>query len=137
MDYTALRPMSGAGSHGAPFFLEGVIVCWRFADLLEVTLGENLAHFDDLVVVTSHEDRQTAAVCRRHSVRCVPTDAIRGRWRDAFNKGAAINIGLDTSRTAAGCCTSTPTLCCRTASARCWPRSGWSPSACMERTAST
>ena len=93
MDYTALRPTAG-GSHGAPLFLEGVIVCRQFADLLEVTLGENLGHFDDLVVVTSHEDHQTAAVCQRHSVECVRTDAICGRWGDAFNKGAAINIGL-------------------------------------------
>ncbi len=79
---------------GAPLFLEGVIVCRHFDDFLEETLAENLAHFDDLVVVTSHDDRRTPDACHRHSVHCVATDALDARWRDDFNKGAAVNVGL-------------------------------------------
>jgi hypothetical protein len=100
MDYfqtAACSPLATGHSplaQGAPLFLEGVIVCWQFDDFLEETLGKNLGHFDDLVVVTSHDDRRTPEVCRRHSVHCVATDVLDGSWDARFNKGAAINIGL-------------------------------------------
>lgn len=73
--------------------LEAITVCVDYADFLEVTLQHNLHHFDEFVVVTSHEDKATQAVCERHGVICVVTDSITERG-DGFNKGNAINIGL-------------------------------------------
>lgn len=79
---------------GNALFLEGVTVSVNYADFLDVALSHNLAHFDEFVVVTSHEDRATQRVCARHSVTCVVTDVFTERPGDAFNKGLALNLGL-------------------------------------------
>ena len=89
------EPRKAYGStleHGVRY-LEGVTVCVNYADFLEVTLTHNLGHFDDFVVVTHHDDKDTQEVCNRHSVRCVLTDVMYER-QEQFNKGAAINVGL-------------------------------------------
>lgn len=75
------------------FCLEAVIVCDRYHDFLRHTLPANKFHFDRVVVVTSPEDRETRRICEFYHVECIPTDAIRSRWKE-FHKGEAINIGL-------------------------------------------
>jgi hypothetical protein len=73
--------------------LEAVTVSVGFDDFLDVALALNHPHLDNLIVVTSHEDRATQQVCLKHSVTCVPTDLHRKNGR-CFNKGAAINAGF-------------------------------------------
>jgi hypothetical protein len=73
--------------------LAAVVTCVGYADILRETLHQNLPHLDDLVVVTSYDDTQTQQVCGRFNVTCVPTDVMH-RDGAAFNKGAAINVGL-------------------------------------------
>jgi hypothetical protein len=73
--------------------LEAVTVCVGFDDMLDVAIGVNHPHLDTLIVVTSHFDRLTQAVCHKHGVQCVQTDLFHKNGR-AFNKGAAINAGM-------------------------------------------
>jgi hypothetical protein len=73
--------------------LEAVTVSVGFDDLLDVTLTLNHPHVDNFIVVTSHEDRQTPKVCKKHGAICVPTDLVRKNGRQ-FNKGAAVNAGF-------------------------------------------
>lgn len=73
--------------------VQAVTVCVNFADILEHTLINNLAHFDYLVVVTSHKDRATQALCRKMSIQCVKTDDFYHEGAN-FNKARGINIGL-------------------------------------------
>jgi hypothetical protein len=73
--------------------LEAVTCCVGFDDLLDHTLGLNHPHLDTMIVVTSHDDRKTQAVCRKHSATCVQTDLFYKNGRN-FNKGAAINAGF-------------------------------------------
>lgn len=73
--------------------IEGVIVCKDYSDFLEHTLPENMEHFDRLVVVTSHEDHKTKAICDKYSIECVRTSCMTEDG-DNFNKGRAINLGL-------------------------------------------
>jgi len=73
--------------------LEAVTVCAGFDDLLDVTLGLNHPHLDTLIVVTTHADRATQAVAKKHGAICVQTDLFAKNGR-AFNKGAAINAGF-------------------------------------------
>lgn len=73
--------------------LEIVTTCVGFDDLLDITLGLNHAHADTMIVVTSHGDRATQAVARKHGAICVLTDRFRHRGRH-FNKGAAINAAF-------------------------------------------
>jgi glycosyltransferase involved in cell wall biosynthesis len=74
--------------------LEGVTTCIGFDDLLDHTLTINHPHFDTMIVVTSHDDKKTHAVARKHGVFCVQTDLFKKNGRN-FNKGAAINAGFD------------------------------------------
>jgi hypothetical protein len=73
--------------------LEAVTVCVGFDDLLDLTLELNHPHLDTLIVVTSHADRATQAVARKHGAICVETDLFGKNGRH-FNKGAAINAGF-------------------------------------------
>lgn len=77
--------------------LEVVVVCRDYADFLAQTLPFNIAHVDRLVVVTSHDDTATKSVCQKWSVECVVTDAFTEKG-DAFNKGSAVNIGIQSLR---------------------------------------
>lgn len=73
--------------------LEAVTVSVGFDDLLDVTLGLNHPHLDTMIVVTSHDDTLTHAVCAKHGAFCVQTDLFKKNGRN-FNKGAAINAGF-------------------------------------------
>jgi hypothetical protein len=73
--------------------LEGVTVSVGFDDLLDVTLGLNHPHFDQMIVVTSHDDKRTQSVARKHGAHCVTTDLFFKNGR-TMNKGAAINAGM-------------------------------------------
>ncbi len=73
--------------------LEAVTVCVNYSDFLAETLPANMLYFDRIVVVTSHADKATQALCERLSVPCVVTDVMYERG-DKFNKGKAINMGL-------------------------------------------
>jgi hypothetical protein len=73
--------------------LEAVTVCLNYADFLEHTIRHNQAHFDDWVVVTMKEDKDTRTVCDRYGVRNVFCPHIT-RGDSAFNKALAINQGL-------------------------------------------
>jgi hypothetical protein len=74
--------------------LEAVTTCVGFDDLLDVTLSLNHSQVDTMIVVTTHGDRKTQRVARKHGVMCVQTDLF-GRHGRKFNKGAAINAGFD------------------------------------------
>jgi glycosyltransferase involved in cell wall biosynthesis len=73
--------------------IEAVIVCANYADFLAHSLPDNISHFDRIVVVTTHDDKQTQDLCRKFSVDCFPTDVFFEDG-DKFNKGRAINYGL-------------------------------------------
>lgn len=90
-----LGPCPAAGTTVTPLVqhLEAMTVCVDYADFLDESLSHNLHHFDEFVVVTSHEDRATQNVCARHGVTCVETDVFTMRG-EKFNKGLAINLGL-------------------------------------------
>ncbi len=77
--------------------IEAIVTCWNYGDFLAETLPFTLPHVDRLVVVTDHKDAATKALCTKWSVECVVTDVFHEKG-DAFNKGAAINIGLQTLR---------------------------------------
>jgi hypothetical protein len=74
--------------------LEGVTICVGFDDMLDVTLAHNHAHFDTMIVVTSHTDRKTHSCAKKHGATCVQTDNFSKNGRK-FNKGAAINAGFN------------------------------------------
>jgi hypothetical protein len=70
--------------------LEAVTCCVGFDDMLDVTLGLNMAQLDTMIVITSHEDKATHKVINKHGARMVQTDLWKKNGRN-FNKGAAIN----------------------------------------------
>lgn len=74
--------------------IDCVIVCKDYSDFLAETLPANLAHLDDITVVTHPDDKKTQAVCAKYSVDCVKTEVF-GEFGHSFNKGKAINVGLD------------------------------------------
>lgn len=73
--------------------IEAVIVCVNYSDFLEQTLPDNIQQLDDIVVVTTPEDKKTQALCAKYSVECVKTTAFTEHGDD-FNKGRGINLGL-------------------------------------------
>lgn len=75
------------------FKLEAVVVCDRYSDFLRCTLPHNKALFDKIVVVTSHEDKQTQRICEFYHVECLRTDVLESR-KDKFCKADGINEGL-------------------------------------------
>jgi hypothetical protein len=74
--------------------LEIVTTCVGFDDILDVTLTANHKQSDHYIVVTTHADRLTQKVAKKHSVTCVLSDLFFKNGRK-FNKGAAINAGFD------------------------------------------
>jgi len=74
--------------------LEAVTTCVGFDDMLDVTLGLNHGQVDHFIVVTSHDDTKTQRVAKKHSATVVVTDLFKKNGRN-FNKGAAINAGMD------------------------------------------
>lgn len=77
--------------------VEAIIVCKDYSDFLEHTLPENLSQLDDIIVVTHKDDKATQAVCNKNSVHFITTDAFE-EYGHVFNKGQAINVGLDQLR---------------------------------------
>jgi hypothetical protein len=73
--------------------LEAVSVCVGFDDILDLTLPMNHPHLDTMIVVTTHADRATQLVAKKHGAICVQTDLFTKNERQ-FNKGAAINAGM-------------------------------------------
>lgn len=73
--------------------LEAVIVCKDYSDFLEHSLPENVQHFDRIVVVTHPKDGATQRLCAKFGVDCIETEEMH-RHDDKFNKGRAINLGL-------------------------------------------
>jgi hypothetical protein len=73
--------------------LEAVSVCVGFDDILAQTLADNHAQVDHYVVVTSHEDKATQWLAKKHGATCVATDLFQHNGK-LFNKGAAINAGF-------------------------------------------
>ena len=74
--------------------MRAVIVSVDFADLLDVTLGYNRHHFDDVLVVTTGRDQATMEVAVKHCAQFFCTDSF---YRDGatFNKWKALEEGLD------------------------------------------
>jgi glycosyltransferase involved in cell wall biosynthesis len=74
--------------------IEAVIICKNYSDFLKHSLPRNLNHLDHVVVVTSPDDKATKDLCNHYGVVCVDTD-IFTEWGDKFNKGRAINVGIN------------------------------------------
>lgn len=75
--------------------MRAITVCVDFSDVLALTLCRNAPHFDQVVVVSAPDDRETAAVVASvPNAELFTTDAF---YRDGavFNKGAAMELGLD------------------------------------------
>jgi glycosyltransferase involved in cell wall biosynthesis len=71
-----------------------VIICVEYFDFLAWTLPFNRQQFDNLVVVTAPQDKKTRALCDHYHVKCVTTDIFYQNEK-AFDKGAALNVGLN------------------------------------------
>jgi hypothetical protein len=80
-----------------PDKLEVVTVSVGFDDMLEQFLHYNMVHFDNVIVVTAHDDDASATLCTKYGATCVKTDLFNKDARK-FNKGAAINSGFDRFR---------------------------------------
>jgi hypothetical protein len=74
--------------------IDAVVVSSGYSDFLAWSLPTARSVFDRLVVVTSSTDEPTKRVCRHYHVECVETDAFYDGGA-AFNKGAAIDVGLN------------------------------------------
>ena len=74
-------------------YLEAVIVCVDYGDILRVTLPYNKPLFNNLVVVTAPHDYETQDLCKYYNVCCVVTDKF---YEDGavFNKAKGINEGF-------------------------------------------
>jgi hypothetical protein len=72
---------------------EAVIVCVGFADFLEITIPLNKDKFDNILVVTTHEDIKTQNYCISNNINFCLTDKF---YQDnaLFNKGLAISEAL-------------------------------------------
>jgi len=51
-----------------------VTTCVGFDDVLDVTLGLNQPHLDTMIVVTTHDDKATQQVAKKHGAICVQSD---------------------------------------------------------------
>jgi hypothetical protein len=75
--------------------LEAVTVCVGYSRFLDITLKENIRHFDNIVVVTTPDDHKTQELIDKYSgkVTCVTTNRFYSN-KSIFNKGGGINEGL-------------------------------------------
>lgn len=72
-------------------------VCVNYSDYLECIIS-NAHHFDEWLIVTSREDRDTQELCDRYQLGCVFSDRIYksdGTFDAVFQKAAALNDGLE------------------------------------------
>lgn len=73
--------------------LELVLVCVGCAEMLDMTLGNNLRHFDSVIVATSPNDVKTQMVAKKHGIFTLITNAFHLN-NAKFDKGAAHNETL-------------------------------------------
>lgn len=73
--------------------IEAIITSVNYSDFLSHSLPETLQHVDNVVVVTSREDKKTKDLCNFYGVNCVETEVFF-EHQDKFNKGRGINLGL-------------------------------------------
>ncbi|MGA9474978.1 MAG: hypothetical protein WBV36_21090 [Terriglobales bacterium] len=83
---------------------ECVIVSVNHGDYLAWTLPLNLRHFDKIVVVTTHTDRQTQDFCKFYDMECVTThsfyhDNAKFQKSRALTKGSPSSTATPMSRT--------------------------------------
>lgn len=76
------------------YALRAAMVCVDYADYLAITLPYNRHHFDEVLVVTTHEDSNTQRLARKHGCGIYCTDAFY-RQGAVFNKWLALEEGLD------------------------------------------
>ncbi len=72
--------------------LSAAVVCCNFADIAAITLPLNRSHFDDLLVVTGPEDRDTQQLCRELGVKLIVSHHLH-RY-SGIAKAHAINLAL-------------------------------------------
>ena len=74
--------------------IEGIVVCVQYADFFAETVDRMCHAVDQLVVVTTSDDKETQKLCvNRPKVKVVETDAFyRGGMK--FSLGAGLNEGL-------------------------------------------
>lgn len=75
--------------------IRGLTVSVGYGPLLAITLPRNLRYLSECVVVTSHDDIETASIVESiDRARLLKTDAFT-RYDAMFNKGLAIEEGFD------------------------------------------
>lgn len=75
--------------------MRALVVCVNYDDFLRITLPQNIKFFDEVVVITSPQDRRTVDLVSNFSnARCFVTDAFY-RHGASFNKGLAIEECYD------------------------------------------
>lgn len=75
--------------------LEAVTVCISYSDFLSEVIPHNLPQIDLWTIVTTPEDRATAALCSKYGLRCLKTHCVnRDVMSPRINKARAINYGL-------------------------------------------
>lgn len=74
-------------------YLECVTICVNHADILRITIPQNRHLFDNWVIVTSPEDKETQDLCKYYKVNHIVTDKFYENG-DPFNKGKGINEGF-------------------------------------------
>jgi glycosyltransferase involved in cell wall biosynthesis len=74
--------------------IDVVIVSVNYNDFLLISLENNSKIFENITVVTSSSDFLCQKICKKFGVKCVVTD-IMYEDRAPFNKGKAINAGID------------------------------------------
>jgi len=75
--------------------MNAICVCVEYEDLLAITLPRALRHFQRVLVVTSHADAATGGVVAANPPAEIFRTSAFTRGGAAFNKGAAIEEGLD------------------------------------------
>jgi len=74
--------------------IDAIIQSTNYADMLELTLPQNLASFDTVTVYTKRGDEATKAVCAHHTTTCIETDRFTQNG-SRFNRGAVYNEAFD------------------------------------------
>lgn len=72
--------------------LTAITVSVNYRDLLAWIL-ENRRFFDEWIIVTSPDDRETQELCEKEGLRCLVTDVFY-RGGDSFNKARGLNLAL-------------------------------------------
>lgn len=75
--------------------MRAVTVSVSYGDVLALTLPRNIEHFEQIIVVTSPDDRETQAVVQSVPRATFITTDLFFRDGATFNKGRAINYALE------------------------------------------